>query len=95
MGGAFLSQPITTKVTNKYQHNKIRVVTCEMQGIFNNIKVGEKIWRMQWSFIELANKYFCSLYLMVMEECKLLNLAPSILLNNYPTIKTLLIKIMN
>jgi len=34
MGGAFLSQPITTKVTNKYQHNKIRVVTCEMQGNF-------------------------------------------------------------
>jgi len=33
MGGAFLSQPVTTKKTNKYQHAKIRVVTCEMQGI--------------------------------------------------------------
>jgi hypothetical protein len=34
MGGVFLSQPITTKKTNKYQHAKIRVITCEMQGIF-------------------------------------------------------------
>ena len=32
MGGAFLSQPITTKNTKIYQHNKIRVVTSEMQG---------------------------------------------------------------
>jgi len=32
MGGAFLSQPITTKNTNIYQHSKIRVVTSEMQG---------------------------------------------------------------
>ena len=32
MGGAFLSQPITTKSTNIYQHSKIRVVTSEMQG---------------------------------------------------------------
>jgi hypothetical protein len=70
MGGAFLSQPITTKVTNKYQHNKIRVVTCEMQGIYYFTKDGEKIWKMQWSFIELVNKYFCSLFSTVMEECK-------------------------
>ena len=34
MGGAFLSQPVTTKKTCKYQHGKIRVVTCEMQGNF-------------------------------------------------------------
>jgi hypothetical protein len=32
MGGAFLSKPITEKKINKYQHGKIRVVTCEMQG---------------------------------------------------------------
>jgi hypothetical protein len=32
MGGAFLSTPITTKKTIKYQHGKLRVVTCEMQG---------------------------------------------------------------
>ena len=32
MGGAFLSQPNTSKKTHKYQHGKIRVVTCEMQG---------------------------------------------------------------
>jgi hypothetical protein len=32
MGGAFLSQPVTTKKTHKYQHGKLRVVTCEMQG---------------------------------------------------------------
>lgn len=33
MGGAFLSKPVTTKTTIKYQHSKIRVITCEMQGI--------------------------------------------------------------
>jgi hypothetical protein len=32
MGGAFLSQPVTTKKTSKYQHGKIRVISCEMQG---------------------------------------------------------------
>jgi hypothetical protein len=32
MGGAFLSQPITKKRINKYQHGKIRVISCEMQG---------------------------------------------------------------
>lgn len=32
MGGAFLSAPVTTKKTHKYQHGKLRVVTCEMQG---------------------------------------------------------------
>lgn len=32
MGGAFLSQPITTKKTSKYQHRKLRVICSEMQG---------------------------------------------------------------
>ena len=32
MGGAFLSEPIKTKTTNKHLHSKLRVVSCEMQG---------------------------------------------------------------
>ena len=35
MGGAFLSQPITEKKTTKYQHGKLRVVCCEMQGNYS------------------------------------------------------------
>lgn len=46
MGGAFLSQPVTTKKTNKYQHGKIRVVTCEMQGMNTIIQAGGNTWRM-------------------------------------------------
>lgn len=46
MGGAFLSQPVTTKKTHKYQHGKLRVVTCEMQGNCSQTQVGESIWRM-------------------------------------------------
>lgn len=49
MGGAFLSQPITTKKTNKYQHGKIRVVTCEMQGKASSTQAGESIWRTPFS----------------------------------------------
>lgn len=33
MGGAFLSQPVVTKKTSKYQHRKVRVICCEMQGM--------------------------------------------------------------
>jgi hypothetical protein len=45
MGGAFLSQPVTDKRVNKYQHGKIRVITCEMQGKVRVIKVGVNTWR--------------------------------------------------
>lgn len=49
MGGAFLSQPVTKKRINKYQHGKIRVITCEMQGNSCLIKAGESTWKTHYS----------------------------------------------
>ena len=74
MGGAFLSAPITTKKTNKYQHGKIRVVTCEMQGI-NGILLqgGESIWRMHSSSIESAKRSSCLQFSMGMGEWRFRN----------------------
>jgi hypothetical protein len=57
MGGAFLSQPVTTKKVNKYQHGKLRVVTCEMQGRTAKIQDGVNTWRMHWSSIASTRRY--------------------------------------
>ena len=68
MGGAFLSQPITEKKINKYQHGKIRVVTCEMQGKCYLIQAGENIWKMHLSFSVSAKISISMQSLMDMEE---------------------------
>lgn len=68
MGGSFLSQPITTKRTKKYQHGRVRVITCEMQGIFLPTQAGANIWRMPFSFIESVKKSISSQSSMATEE---------------------------
>jgi hypothetical protein len=87
MGGSFLSQPITTKRTKKYQHRKIRVITCEMQGIFLPTQAGANIWKTLFSFIELVKKSIYSLFLTAMAEWKFPSLVPEKYLKSYNSIR--------
>ena len=59
MGGAFLSQPVTSKRVSKYQHGKIRVITCEMQGNRPPIQAGGSIWRTPFSSTGSVKISFC------------------------------------
>lgn len=76
MGGSFLSQPITTKRTKKYQHHKVRVITCEMQGIYSLMQDGANIWKMLYSSIESIKISIYSQYSTVTEESKFLSSVP-------------------
>lgn len=76
MGGAFLSQPVTKKRINKYQHGKIRVITCEMQGNSCLIKAGESTWKTHFSSTASTRKPSSSLYSTDTEESRSRNSAP-------------------
>ena len=70
MGGAFLSEPIKSKTIKKHLHNKLRVVTCEMQGNSRQIQAGDGIWKMPSFSNESARKSFYLGCSMVTEESR-------------------------
>lgn len=76
--GVYLSQPNTQKNTVRGKSGKMAFVSVEMQGIVDEMKVGEKTWRMlQYMKLISEMEMPYSLCLMDMEvlvvECRFLS----------------------